>query len=122
MSNGDIGFCACKTCSENDGDCAGSHQCQDGLRCGSNTCPESFGFDSNTFCCHHALNGNENFCTSDDPCNIDEGDCDTNEDCQSELFCGTSNCPGSLGFSPSVDCCESKGTKCICFAIWSLFL
>ena len=111
VSNGDIGFCACKSCTENEGDCDGHHQCQDGLTCGSNISPDSSGFDS-TFSCYHAQNiGDENFCTSDNPCKIDEGDCDSNEECQSTLFCGSSNCPDSLGVSPSVDCCESRGTK-----------
>ena len=118
MSNGDIGFCACKSCTENEGDCDGHHQCQAGLRCGTNNCP-----DSNTFCCYNAqIIGDANFCTTDDPCKIDEGDCDSNEECQSNLFCGSSNCPDYLGVPPSVDCCESKGTKkhIICNMIISL--
>ena len=40
-----------------------------------------------------------------------EGDCDSNNECKSHLFCGSNNCPSSLGTSISVDCCEPKGGK-----------
>ena len=50
-----------------------------------------------------------NFCTSDDPCEVDEGDCDVDWECKSNLFCGSNNCPVSLNVSSEVDCCEPKG-------------
>ena len=50
MSNGEIGFCHCNTCSENEGDCDAHDDCQDGLACRS--CPASLGFDSYVDCCH----------------------------------------------------------------------
>ena len=109
MSNGDIGFCACQTCTENEGDCDYDYQCQDGLRCGSNKCIDIFGFDSNTDCCYATNVGDENFCTIDYPCKINEGNCDSDDECQSSLFCGSNNCPADLGVLPSVDCCEPKG-------------
>ena len=109
--NGQIGFCACHSCSELEGDCDFDDQCQEGLRCGSNNCPASFGFDAHTDCCYDAKVGAEDFCTTDEPCKVDEGDCDSNEECKSHLFCGSNNCPDSLGFSSSVDCCEPKGNK-----------
>ena len=110
MKNGDIGYCACKeSCTENKGDCDFNNQCRDGHRCGKNNCPNSYGFDSNTDCCYVAINGDENFCTLEYPCGADEGDCDSNEECQSELFCGSYNCPNSLGLYWSLDCCEPQG-------------
>ena len=111
--NGKIGFCACHSCSELEGDCDFDNQCQKGLRCGSNNCPVSFGFDMHTDCCYSTSIGSEDFCTTDEPCEVDEGDCDSNDECKSHLFCGSNNCPGSLGFSSSVDCCEPKGDKSI---------
>ena len=51
-SNGEIGFCACNTCSENEGDCDSHDECQNGLFCGSNNCPVSLGFDSEVDCCY----------------------------------------------------------------------
>ena len=50
-SNGEIGFCFCNTCSENEGDCDAHDECQDGLACGSNNCLASLGFDSEVDCC-----------------------------------------------------------------------
>ena len=51
-------------------------------------------------------------CSSASPCNDEQGDCDTNDDCIGDLVCGISNCIGSK-YPPNVDCCtsESKGTK-----------
>ena len=51
-SNGEIGFCYCNTCSENEGDCDTHDECQDGLACGSNNCPASLVFDSEIDCCY----------------------------------------------------------------------
>ena len=118
MKNGDIGYCACKeSCTENKGDCDFNDQCRDGHRCGKNNCPNSYGFDSNTDCCYVAINGDEDFCTLENPCEADEGDCDSNEECQSELFCGSNNCPNSFGVSSSLDCCELKGKLQYCSCV-----
>ena len=51
ISNEQVGFCYCNTCSENEGDCDVDNECVDGLACGSNNCPASLGFDSETDCC-----------------------------------------------------------------------
>ena len=106
---GKIGFCACHSCSELEGDCDFDDQCQGSLRCGSNNCPASFGFDAHIDCCYVATVGEEDFCTTDDPCVAGEGDCDFNDECQSNLFCGSNNCPDSISVSGSVDCCEPEG-------------
>ena len=34
-----------------------------------------------------------------------EGNCDAHDECQDGLFCGSNNCPASLGFDSEVDCC-----------------
>ena len=47
-------------------------------------------------------------CSSASPCNVNQGDCDTNEDCIGDLVCGIANCIGSE-FPANVDCCESQG-------------
>ena len=109
-SHGDDEFCYCNTCSENEGDCDSHDECQDGLVCGSNNCPASLGFDSEVDCCYHPTVGDEHFCTADNPCDVDEGDCDSNNECQTNLICDTANsCPASLGFSADVNCCVSSG-------------
>ena len=111
---GEIGFCGCNLdmqlpCSENQGDCDFQYHCQGGLRCLSNSCPPSLGFDSNTDCCQQTNIGDEDFCTLKYPCGVDEGDCDRNDECINDLVCGLDNCPNSLGASYETDCCESKG-------------
>ena len=73
--------------------------------CGINNCPEQAGSDNTTDCCYVPVVGEEGFCASGIPCGEDEGDCDSNEECESELFCGSNNCPDSLGFDLEVDCC-----------------
>ena len=105
-SNGEIGFCHCNICSENEGDCNSHKDCQDGLFCGSNNCADSLSFDSDVNCCYQPTMGDENFCASGIPCREDEGDCDSNSECQSDLFCGY-NCPASLGFDTEVNCCTN---------------
>ena len=106
--NGRIGYCACHSCSELEGDCDFKYQCQEGLRCGNN-CPDSFGFDAHTDCCYTTSVGDDEFCTIDEPCEINEGDCDSNDECKNYLYCGSNNCASSLGFLSSHDCCETKG-------------
>ena len=56
-------------------------------------------------CCYNATVGGEDFCTTTNPCGEDEGDCDSIDDCQDGLACGSNNCPYSLGFDSEVDCC-----------------
>ena len=80
-SNGEIGFCNCNTCFENEGDCDSHDECQDGIFCGSNNCPASLGFDSEFDCCYQPTIGDEHFCASGMPCGEDEGDCDQGEWC-----------------------------------------
>ena len=129
MNSGDIGYCACKqSCTENEGYCDYildyNYQCKDGHRCGSNNCPVSYGFGSNTDCCYVPILGDEDFCNVEYQCGADEGDCDSNEECQSKLFCGSNNCPNSLGLSSSLDCCEPQGKlllNCNTVVVWYVF-
>jgi len=51
-------------------------------------------------------NGQDNgCCTEDNPCDVGEGDCDGDKECQAGLTCGSDNCP----WGDSDDCC--MGTK-----------
>ena len=112
---GQIGFCACNAakqpCSENDGDCDFDHHCQGGHRCQSKSCASSLGFDSNTDCCQKANIGDEDFCTIDEPCGVDEGDCDVDVECRNGLFCASENCHNSIYSSYEIDCCGPKGNS-----------
>ena len=106
-SNGYDEFCYCNICSENEGNCYAHDECQEGLACGSNNCHASLGFDSDVHCCYEPTLGDEDFCAIGITCGEDEGDCDSNSECQNSLFCGYNNCPVSLSFATEIDCCTS---------------
>ena len=56
--------------------------------------------------CATASNGDDEFCYCN-TCSENEGDCDSHDECQDGLFCGSNNCPASLGFDSEIDCCSS---------------
>ena len=95
-------------CEVDNGDCDSHEECQDNLVCGLNNCPESLGYDPTVDCCYDAIVGDEDFCTTDNPCGADEGDCDSTNECHTKLKCDTDNeCTQSLEFASGVDCCVS---------------
>ena len=58
----------------------------------------------------HCKNGThlqvEGCCTKDNPCEVNEGDCDSNEDCKGDLRCGQANCDAEkFGIKSKTDCC-----------------
>ena len=48
-----------------------------------------------------------NCCTGEKKCGLGEGDCDTDDECQDELVCGSNNCKkfGNY-YHEKDDCCE----------------
>ena len=111
---GDEHFCTSDNpCAIDEGDCDSVDECQTNLFCDiSISCPAYLGFATDMNCCYQPTAGDENFCTTADPCSVDEGDCDTNNECQSNLFCDiTISCPAYLGFASNVNCC-SNGSGC----------
>ena len=66
-------------CGEDEGDCDNDYQCKDNHKCGNNNCRSSLGFELYYECCYDT---EEDFCTTNSPCNTDEGDCDSHEVCQ----------------------------------------
>ena len=62
-------------------------------------------FDAEVDCCYQETVGDEHFCASGIPCKEDEGDCDSHNECQDGLSCGSNNCPIYLGFNNETDCC-----------------
>ena len=117
--NGEIGFCNCNACAENEGDCDIHDECQEGLVCGSKNCPASLGFASIVDCCYKPTLGDEYFCTTDNPCDVDEGNCDSHNECQTNLRCDIENgCSAYLGLASDINCCS---TECK-FVYFVLFL
>ena len=90
------------------GDCDSHDVCQGNLVCGINNCPESLGYDFAVDCCYTVGLGGEDFCTTENPCGQDEGDCDSDDECQDSLVCGSHNCPDSLDFISDLDCCYDE--------------
>ena len=89
------------------GDCDSNVECLEALVCGLNNCPELLGYSSEEDCCYEVLVGDEDFCTIDYPCGIDEGDCDFDDECQTDLMCNTANdCSSNFGLDYQVDCCQ----------------
>ena len=106
-------FCTSQNpCGTDQGDCDTHDECQDDLSCGSNNCPDYLGFHSEFDCCYVPTVGDEHFCTNANPCAVNEGDCDSNNQCKTNLFCDpTSSCLAYLGFTSGVNCC-STGSQC----------
>ena len=44
-------------------------------------------------------------CTTSNLCGINQGDCDSDDECSGNLVCGTNNCPSP--FPSNADCCEN---------------
>ena len=110
MTIGDIAYCQCHNCKENDGDCDSDDDCMNNLVCGTNNCPEDLGFESNIDCCYTPLLGDEKFCSVEFPCKKDEGGCTDDTGCLGGLKCGIDNCPHALGLIGISRCCELR--KC----------
>ena len=53
----------------------------------------------------------DDFCTTENPCGTDQGDCDIHDECQEGLFCGSNNCPDYLGFHSDFDCCYAPAVE-----------
>ena len=102
---GNFGNCTdSNLCGEDEGDCDLDSQCKDNHKCGNDNCRSSLGFHSQFDCCYGL---GIDFCTTENPCGIDEGDCDLNSVCQDTLVCGLDNCPESLGYDSTTDCCHT---------------
>ena len=57
--------------------------------------------------CFTACTGGDSCCTTLKKCGEDEGDCDTDSECQIGLKCGKDNCSKKSGFQwdATDDCC-----------------
>ena len=57
--------------------------------------------------CTSQTPGNWDFCSETNRCGIGEGDCDTDNECQSGLICLNQDVGADYGFHPHVDVCET---------------
>merc|ERR1711915_674333 len=82
-------------CGKGGGDCDSDNDCEAGLKCGTNNC-KSFNpsADPTNDCCYDSKDCNgsygEDYCrTSTNKCGKGGGDCDSDNDCEAGLKCGT---------------------------------
>merc|ERR1719412_1331421 len=54
--------------------------------------------------------GEDSCCTESNQCGVNEGDCDSDVDCEGDLVCGTDNCNGP-NFDSEDDCCTEKSEE-----------
>ena len=67
------------------------------MQCNQLDCQNSFSACKNFWTC----------CSETNPCQIDEGDCDSDNHCTGNLRCGVANCRSM--YPSNSDCCEKKG-------------
>ena len=98
-------------CGEDMGDCDRDAECEDDLVCGKNNCNSVLGLDvsTNMDCCRQPQVMDWEWCSSDNKCGHGEGDCDSDDECETGTTCGTNNCL-TLGTSTNQykDCCEGN--------------
>ena len=72
---------------------------------------------------HHALGlrctgEDDGCCTDEKPCDVGEGDCDSDSECMDGLTCGDDNCPWGDGD----DCCFGTKSEYNCVYFLLIFL
>ena len=105
-ANSDFECCtSTDKCNLGEGDCDSDSHCAGNLVCGTNNCATG---DSTLDCCENPprdcnpANSDFECCTSQDKCNLGEGDCDNDSHCAGSLVCGYNNCAAG---DSSMDCC-----------------
>ena len=103
-------------CKVNEGDCDSDSECAGALVCGKNNCGRAFTWKW-ADCCEAVSSSckggskeqTQHCCTSGSPCKSNEGDCDSDSECEGNLVCGKNNC-GTAFTWKWADCCELPET------------
>ena len=98
-------------CGQGSGDCDSDDHCAGDLICGDGNCGPNApaGFD----CCKSSSNGYDE-CSTSNQCNAGEGHCQSHDQCQSGLVCGTQNCGSTYPsdynccMTPTLDYCQTN--------------
>ncbi len=105
---GHVDFCRdFGPCDVGEGDCDGTSECQNGLKC-SQDIGANYGFQSNYDVCEATPSnvGHVDFCQDEGPCNVGEGDCDGSSECENGLQCSW-NVGAGYGLPSNYDVCEA---------------
>jgi hypothetical protein len=98
-------------CDHAEGDCDTDNDCLPGLVC-LHDAGFAFGYNDDevdvcsTVCPDRGV-GSWNYCSPECPCDIGEGDCESDADCEAGLRC-TSDIGPAFGFQREVDVCEPR--------------
>ena len=49
--------------------------------------------------------GEQGYCSTQNPCDINEGHCTADDQCMGDMMCGSDNCLPVLGFANGTNCC-----------------
>jgi len=109
---GEEDYCkACGPCEEGQGDCNSDEECAEGLFCISNV-GSDFGFEATVDVCMargddecSGLEGDWDYCRFCGPCEENQGDCDSDEECRIGLAC-VDDIGDQFGWPPGVDVCR----------------
>ncbi len=110
-SPGDWHYCLdCGPCAEGEGDCDSDSECMSGLYCISNVGGD-YGWTWNVDVCQSSScpwsPGDYAYCRDCGPCAEGEGDCDSDSECMSGLYC-VNNVGATYGWAWGVDVCQSS--------------
>ena len=106
---GDWDYCSSTNrCSVNQGDCDANNECQSGLVCVDDV-GASYGWASAVDVCQvpRSQPGDWDYCSSTNRCGNNEGDCDSNSECQTGLDC-VHDIGANYGWSSAVDVCRTR--------------
>ncbi len=103
IANGDVDYClGPEPCERFQGDCDADAECAGSLQCIEDVGAQ-YGFTATTDVCDYPL-GHEWYCSPEEPCDLGEGDCDTNADC-AVGYCAQ-NVGAQYGLPATVDVCQ----------------
>jgi hypothetical protein len=99
-------------CQIGQGDCDSDRECASGLVC-KHDVGAKYGFSPDIDVCERPSGptlplGHANYCPENGPCQIGQGDCDSDRECVSGLVC-KHDVGAKYGFSPDIDVCEKPG-------------
>ncbi len=103
LFNGDWDYCRQGDCERGEGDCDANADCQGSLTCMQNN-GSAWGMASGKDVCDFPA-GHNNYCSAEFPCEENQGDCDSGNECNFGLKC-VNNIGANFGFANWVDICK----------------
>ncbi len=86
VEGGHLDFCRDELCGVGEGDCDSHSECSGSARCLSNV-GSNYGWGANVDVCEVRSSGSADYCSTEFPCQRNEGRCDSNAECAGSLRC-----------------------------------